>query len=604
MARASAMSKPTHAASQWWLVCRSGSRHPSAIVHGTSASATTNRSCATHRLGCFSSRMLMQELYASVQTRRYSRRMRFRAELLCAWAAAAVGVIGIVSALTPELASRIEAVRTVLPNGVPAAARVATLAFGIGLVWLARSLARRRRRACQLAVAVVVGITLSHLAKGLDVEEAAIALALLLALVHWRRRFDVPGDPAALRPLAGTLALLAAVVGWTLYLSGQPGPLPDRLEDVLPAASLVLGFRALFLWLRPIGERVRQSVEEHRAARQLVETYGRDSLSFFALRRDKSYLFSPSRRAFLAYRVVVGAALVSGDPVGDETEFDELLAEFRRVAHARGWRVGILGACESQLPRYRRLGLRPIKIGDEAVLRPDAFSLEGRAIRKVRQSVSRLAKAGYRFRVVDVADAGPALRAQLDSVSAAWRGNQPERGFTMSMDELYAPGTLVAVAEDAAGEVGGFLHLVPAPAANGYSLSTMRRRPGTTNGLMEFLIVEAITWARERDVRELSLNFCVFTDLLQPDGRGWRRVARRTLLGLDRLFQLARLHAFNRKFFPDWRPRYLCVTRPSDLPRVGLAYLRVEQLLTPPGPWIRRAEPAGTRTARRREAPL
>jgi lysyl-tRNA synthetase class 2 len=57
------------------------------------------------------------------------------------------------------------------------------------------------------------------------------------------------------------------------------------------------------------------------------------------------------------------------------------------------------------------------------------------------------------------------------------------------------------------------------------------------------------------------------------------------LLALDRLFQLERLYSFNRKFFPDWRPRYLCVERLADLPVVGLAYLRVESLLVPPGPW-------------------
>jgi len=141
--------------------------------------------------------------------------------------------------------------------------------------------------------------------------------------------------------------------------------------------------------------------------------------------------------------------------------------------------------------------------------------------------------------------------------------------------------------EDEHGEVGGFLHLVPSPAARGYSLSTMRRRPGTPNGLMEFLIAETLAWAKERGASEISLNFCVFTDFLQPELRGWRAVARRALLGLDRLFQLDRLHSFNKKFFPEWRPRYLCVERLSDVPVVGLAYLRVESLLVPPGPWTR-----------------
>jgi lysyl-tRNA synthetase, class II len=513
--------------------------------------------------------------------------MRFRAESLLAWAAAAVGIVGIVSALTPEFANRYDVVRGVLPNGIPVAARIATLAFGIGLVWLSRSLARRRRRAWQLAVVVVVGMAVSHLVKGLDFEESASALVLLVALARYRTRFDVPGDPLALGPLAATVAALAAAVGWTVWASTTSSELPDRAEDALAAVSLLLGFRVLYLWLRPLSERVRQSGAERRAARRLVDAYGRDSLAFFTLRRDKSYLFSPTRRAFLAYRVVGGAALVSGDPVGDESEFDELLDEFRRTAHASGWRMAVLGAGEQQLARYRRLGLKAIKLGDEAVLRPDLFSLEGRPIRKVRQSVSRLSKAGYRLRVVTVADVDAALRAQVDEVSEAWRGNQPERGFTMSMDELYSPDTLLAVAEDEHGTVGGFLHLVPSPASGGYSLSTMRRRPGTPNGLMEFLIVETLAWAKEHDASEISLNFCVFSDFLQPQQRGWRSVARHTLLGLDRLFQLERLHSFNKKFFPEWRPRYLCVERLSDLPRVGLAYLRVESLLTPPGPWTR-----------------
>ena len=159
----------------------------------------------------------------------------------------------------------------------------------------------------------------------------------------------------------------------------------------------------------------------------------------------------------------------------------------------------------------------------------------------------------------------------------------------MAMDELYAdPEIRFAIAEDADGRVGGFLHLVPAPAGRGWSLSTMRRRPGTPNGLMEFLIVETAAWAREEKAAELSLNFCVFRGLLLDEGGLPRRALRLGLLKADRLFQLERLHSFNKKFFPEWRPRYLCIERYADLPLVGLAYLRVEQLLTPPGPWTRR----------------
>src|SRR5207248_3730163 len=92
-------------------------------------------------------------------------------------------------------------------------------------------------------------------------------------------------------------------------------------------------------------------------------------------------------------------------------------------------------------------GFKSTYLGDEAVFRPSEFSLDGRAIRKVRQSVSRLEKSGYEVRVLSTADAGPGLREELCSVSREWRGSWPERGFTMAMDALFAyPDTVLAVA--------------------------------------------------------------------------------------------------------------------------------------------------------------
>ena len=515
---------------------------------------------------------------------------RPKPESLLAWAAAAVGGIGVASALTPEFRDRFDLVRGVLPPGGIAAARVGALAFGLVLIWLSRSLARRRYRAWQLAVGIVIASAAAHLAKGLDFEEALISLALLVALMRYRSRFDVPGDPGATRPLVAVGAAAAAVAALVLGIERS-----DRISDVATAVGILLGFSALYLWLRPLTQVVVQTVGERRVARALVEAYGRDSLSFFALRRDKSYFFSPTRRAFLAYRVVAGTALVSGDPVGEEEEFDALLAEFRRFARASGWRFGVLGASSGQLERYRRLGLRAIPIGEEAVLDPATFSLEGRPIRKVRQSVSRLSKAGYKLRVVAADETDEALRAELDEVSEVWRGNQPERGFSMSTDDLYVADTVFAVAEDENGRIGGFLHLAPTPVGGGWSLSTMRRLPNTPNGLTEFLIVETLAWAKEQEAGEVSLNFCAFTELICPERANTisRRVLRRVLLAADNVFQLERLYSFNRKFFPEWRPRYLCVEKLTDLPLVGLAYLHVEQLLVPPGPWARRERKTG-----------
>jgi lysyl-tRNA synthetase, class II len=512
--------------------------------------------------------------------------LRFlRGELLLGGAAAVVGVVGIASALTPELADDYDVVRGVLPPGVPGAARVLALAFGLGLVWLSRLLAHRRRRAWHLAIVLVTGISLAHLAKGLDVEEAALGLLLLVALIRFRDRFDVPGDPECVRPLLTTAAALVAVAGVAvlLELRGLEG---DRWDDTLMAVTLVLVARAAYFWLRPISDRIRQSTDDRRNARRLVHGYGDDSLAFFSLRRDKNYFFSTTRRSFLAYRVLAGTALVSGGPIGAAEEFGALLAEFRRVCNTRGWRLALLSVRDDVLPYARSIGLRSIKLGDEAVVRPRQFTLTGRAVRKVRQSVARVERAGFTFELVSAAAVDTELRAQLEKVSDLWRGAKVERGFSMAMDDPFRePETLFAVARSGA-RVGGFLHLVPS--SNGYSLGAMRRDPSTPNGLMEYLIVRTLEWARQCGTDELSLNFCVFADLMaEPRGRRGR-AARRLLLAGDRVFQLERLLVFSRKFSPEWRPRYLCVERLSHLPLVGVSYLWAESLLTPPGPWARR----------------
>lgn len=503
---------------------------------------------------------------------------------LLAWATAFIGLVAVVSAVTPEIAARSDIVRGVLPQGVPDAARTLTLAFGLGLLWLARGLARRKRRAWQLAVALVVAAAVTHLAKGLDFEEAAGSLLLLVALWRARREFVAPGDPQSVRPFLQVLLGLTVVVPISVLHFYGTVAYSDRVDDALGIVIGTLALRALVLWLRPFAERARHVPADRRRAEKLVREHGRDSLAYFALRHDKSTFFSASGKSFLAYRVVAGTALVAGDPIGEPAERKDLVGEFRRVAHAKGWRVAIAGASAEVLRDYAELGFKAVYLGDEAYVEPDRFSLEGRHIRKVRQSVSRLEKAGHRFQALHPDEIGEELRDELRAVSEEWRGSWPERGFTMAMDALFVyPDTLVAVARDASGRLGGFLQLVPTPACDGYSLASMRRRRDTTNGLMEFLIVQTIDWARARDVREVSLNFSVFAEYLRADS-GLLRVL---LLRLDRLFQLERLHTFNRKFFPKWRRRYFCFERWADLPVAGLAYLHAESLLTPPGPWAK-----------------
>src|SRR5262249_55102271 len=143
--------------------------------------------------------------------------------------------------------------------------------------------------------------------------------------------------------------------------------------------------------------------EERADARELIQAHGQDTLAFFKLRLDAQYHFAPDRRAFLGYRVANRVLLVAGDPVRSPDAIPGRLREPCAFGGRRGLRFAALGAGEELLPIYEQAGLRSLYLGDEAIVETGRFSLEGRAIRKVRQSVSRLEAAGYTADVVDFA---------------------------------------------------------------------------------------------------------------------------------------------------------------------------------------------------------
>ncbi|HEU5362987.1 MAG TPA: phosphatidylglycerol lysyltransferase domain-containing protein [Gaiellaceae bacterium] len=507
--------------------------------------------------------------------------------------------------------------RSMTPDAVGPLAHAACTLVAVALLVAARGLARRRRRAWQVALSLAGLSMLLHVLHGFS-HGTLVSAVLVVLLLARRNDFDGPGDATTRNLIARRLAIgVAAVVAYgiaALWLNrinaDQPFTLPFALREIVrgvfgfelngsphladgfgewyPLSLLLLGagatLWALAGWLAPWRHRVTQLEREREQARALVHAWGADTLAPFVLRNDKSYFFTPDEAAFLAYRVVGGVAIVSGDPIGPADRADELVTSFVEHARERDWRIAILGASEHRLPAYARHGLHALYHGDEAIVDTGAFTLEGRAIRKVRQSVHRLERAGYSAQVLRPSELDGALRAELQDVASDWRGSQPERGFVMALDVLFALGdedAVFVVGFDPGGTTAGFLHFAVSAAAGALSLSSMPRDRDTPNGFNEWLICEAVAWARSHGFEQVSLNFAPFAALLAPEADLTRlqEVQRRALLSLKGHFQLDNLLAFNRKFFPRWERRFVVYERRRDLPRVGIAALAAEAYL-------------------------
>jgi lysyl-tRNA synthetase class 2 len=539
-----------------------------------------------------------------------------RSRSALAFVVALVGALGFLDALFPE--HRRSLIASVDPAHVHGLSKALVAPIAVALVITARSLARGNHRAWQIAMGLLTVLLVLHVERRFD-DGAIVTGIAVVALLARRSAFRLRGDPAVRpRVLVHACLLLAAVVGYgvaTLWINRVMADRPfsfafalevvgraaaglsfrgeyhltGPLADWLPVSIFLLAVGSVVLvlveWLAPWQYTLRRrDPAEDVLAGSLVSTWGVDTLAPFALRADKSYYFSADRTAFLAYRVVGGVAIVAGDPIGPGAACSELVQHFMEFTHERGWRLAVLGVAGERLELYRSLGLRSLYHGDEAVVDVAAFSLDGRPIRKVRQSVHRLQNAGFSTRVLSPGQIDDALRAELEEVARVWRGTAPERGWVMAMDSLFRLGdddSVFVVGVDLLGRVRGFLHFGISNAGSALSLSSMPRLRDVPNGFTEWLICASIDWAREQGLERVSLNFAPFAALLAPGAQLSRRqrIEAATLRRLKGWFQLDNLLLFNRKFAPEWEPRFLVYERRRDLPRIGLAALAVEAYL-------------------------
>jgi lysyl-tRNA synthetase class 2 len=547
-----------------------------------------------------------------------------RAPLVLAMLVAVSGVLDVVSAITPAIATRLHWIENATPNVVPKLASALVVPTGLALVVLADGLRRRRRGAWRLTLALVIASAVMHILKGLDYEEAIACTLLAVALVAYRGNFAGRADPSRHQRLLLRAVLLVAAIfvygavaiwinrlavdrpyslGFAVQETGESAiglhmggseRIADRFGAWFPLsvfALSVVGVLALLRnWLAPWRYRHGHLAHERERVGQLVSTWGVDTLAPFALRADKSYFFAEGERAFLAYKVVAGIAVVAGDPVGPEDAVPELIRRFLAFAHVRGWRLALLGAGERYLDVYRAAGLNVLYHGDEAVVESATFSLEGRAIRKVRQSVSRLEREGYRVEILPAGAIDEEARAELEHVFDVWRGGEHVKGFTMELDTLFrleGEDALFVIGYGPTGDPRGFLHFAVSHAGKALSLSSMPRLRDTPNGFNEWLVVSAIEWAREHGFERVSLNFAPFAAVLSPGAHAGltrlQRLQKRVLIQMKGQFQLDNLLAFNDKFLPRWEHRYVIYEGIADLPRVGVAGLAAEGYLALPG---------------------
>lgn len=521
-----------------------------------------------------------------------------------------MGVLNILSATVPALRDRTLLLSEYSPLEVRYGGRLTVVLAGFALLLLAQGLARHKQTAWWVALIMLLISAVSHLVKGLDYEEASVALLLVGYLIWQRRQFrahaDQPTVMQGLRVVVAALAftLLYGTIGFylldrhfhvrfglgmalrqTLVMFAQfydPGLQPITgfgryfADSIYLVGAITLGY-GLWALLRPVVLRAPASSAERERASKLIEGYGSSGLARFLLFPDKSYYFSPGG-SLIGYAARGGVAVALGDPIGPEEDVYAAIVGFRGFCEGHGWECAFYQSSPQFLPHYQHAGYEATRIGHDAIVDLHEFKLEGKDGKPLRNAVNRLARAGYRAEVKTPLHSDDIL-LHLRAVSDEWLMTMQNAEMRFSLgwfDKEYLRNSVVVVVYNAEEHLVAFANLVQEYHHNGVTLDLMRRRSNLENGAMEFLFVTLLLWCKEQGYDSVNLGLSALSGVGDhPTDPILEKAMRYVYARLTLFYNFKGLHAFKEKFNPHWEPRYLVYPNPASLPGVLTSLARV-----------------------------
>jgi phosphatidylglycerol lysyltransferase len=498
----------------------------------------------------------------------------------------ASGAVLLFSGATPAVPARIAWLSRIMPLPVMEVSHFTASIVGLVLLLLARSIARRVDAAFYVTAGALAIGSAASLLKGADYEEATLLALVLAALVQARHHFTRRARVFESCPSSGWLVSVLIVVAafvwlglfsyrhvafstdlWWRFEFDADAPRFLRASVGVVVAALLLSVRELLrpvFPMRPGAEPPTLGDIDSAIARQPRSTANLVYLG------DKSLLWNADRTAFLMYAVHGASVVALGDPVGTAEAARPLIGQFVKMCDRVGLTPVFYEASIGRLGDFADHGLTAVKIGEEARVPLQAFSLAGSAFKTLRSAINRMNREGYTFRVID-AQAVRALIPELREVSDEWLRAKgiSEKGFSLGyFNAEYLERFPMALIERG-GRIDAFANLWTTPAHLEISPDLMRHRADAPPGTMDALFAQVMVWGREQGYTWFNLGMAPLSGLAPPAaGRAWARFGHFVYRHGEVFYNFQGLRAYKEKFNPDWEPRYLAYPGGLRLARV------------------------------------
>lgn len=457
--------------------------------------------------------------------------------------------------------------------------------IGAMLLVLARSLQKKISTAYYLvAVLLLAGILFSIL-KGLDYEEAIILTIMLLALLPCKKAFYRKGpfisgsfSPAWIMSIAAVIVLSI----WLGLLSHRHVNYSNQLwwhfelnadaPRFLRVTTAVVIFMLLFSFSRVFKAKA-QIPSGAGVALEKIESIVKASpktYAWLALTGDKKFLCSDAQTAFIMYDVQGQSWFAMGDPVGPQDQWQDLIWNFTELCDQySGW-PAFYQVEKENLDLYLELGLTFLKLGEEARVNLETFSLEGSSRKSLRYAYNKALKLNCTFSIVPQQDVSKVLD-EVKKVSDSWlkQKNVREKKFSVGyFNPQYLSLTPLALVKQNE-KIIAFANVLPGAEKQELSVDLMRFVPSGPENVMDYLFIELMLWGRQNGFQWFNLGMAPLSGIenraLAPL---WSHAGAFIFKYGEHFYNFQGLRQYKDKFDPQWQPKYLACHKGLMLPRI------------------------------------
>ncbi len=499
------------------------------------------------------------------------------------------GIILLISAATPSLADRIKLLSQITSLPVMHISYRISIVIGLMLLVLSWKIKERIKRAFNWTLVLLILGALTTFMKGLDFEEAIFLLIIALLLWLSKSSYYRESEPIKKRTvilyflITFTSIFLYVLLGTSIQANFLKSDKVFYILTVHPRAfirSAIFGFTVCWIFLflffstssnTKFANRTKeQDIEK---LKHFLEKYEGNFLTHLIFLKNKNLYWAQNDQVLLAYEHTGNKLVVLGEPIGETSLFKNAIEDFQIFADKLGHTPVFYQVSEKYFPDFHENGYYFFKLGEEAVINLDEFSLAGGGHNKsLRSAKSRLEKDNFKFEILEPPFSKDVI-SEIKLVSDIWLGKRKEKGFSLGyFNEEYIQSAPVAVFKNQDDKIVAFATIMPVYDEMSISVDLMRFDYNSCpNGTMDVIFVNLILWAKEHNYKYFNLGMSPLSNVgLAPFAHKKEKIGKLVFKFGNHWYKFSGLRNYKEKFHPDWEPRYLAYPKVISLPTLLL----------------------------------